>query len=144
MKVLLDTSVLVAATVEAHPQHQQALPWLQRARRGELSAVIASHTLAKLYSVLTSLPVRPRISPSIAWHLIQQNVLATMEAVDLSTEDYQAVLEHLSASGMTGGTIYDALIAHAAWKAGVDRLVTLNRADFHRAYPALSKQIIAP
>ncbi|MDH7485804.1 MAG: PIN domain-containing protein [Anaerolineae bacterium] len=144
MKVLLDTSVLVAAMVEAHPQHQQALPWLQRARRGELSAVIASHTLAELYSVLTSLPVRPRISPSIAWHLIQENVLATIEAVDLSAEDYRTVLEHLSASGMTGGTVYDALIAHVAWKAGVDRLVTLNPTDFHRAYPALSKRITAP
>jgi len=29
MKVLLDTSVLVAAMVEAHPAHEKSLPWLQ-------------------------------------------------------------------------------------------------------------------
>ena len=29
MKVLLDTSVLIAAMVESHPMHERALPWLQ-------------------------------------------------------------------------------------------------------------------
>ncbi|MBC8449429.1 MAG: PIN domain-containing protein [Chloroflexi bacterium] len=144
MKVLLDTSVLVAAMVEAHPHHQEALPWLQRARRGELTAVVASHTLAELYAVLTSLPVRPRISPSTAWHLIQENVLTTMEVVDLSTEDYRAVLEHLSTSSIAGGITYDALISHAALKAAAEQLVTLNPAHFRRIHPALSKQIVSP
>jgi predicted nucleic acid-binding protein len=63
MKVFLDTSILVAAFVEGHPYHTQALPWVQRAKRREIQGVIAAHTLAELYAVLTALPVRPRISP---------------------------------------------------------------------------------
>jgi len=34
MKVLLDTSVLVAAMVEAHPAHEKSLPWLQQIKKG--------------------------------------------------------------------------------------------------------------
>jgi len=31
VKVLFDTSVLVAALVAAHPAHDRAFPWLKRA-----------------------------------------------------------------------------------------------------------------
>ena len=144
MKVLFDTSVLVAAMVEAHPGHQRTLPWLQRAKRGELKAIVASHTLAELYSVLTSLPVQPRISPSTTWHLIQENVLSTVEVITLSKDDYKTVLENLSKGNIVGGAIYDALITQAALKAKVDQLVTFNVNDFRRVSPSLSKQIVSP
>ena len=32
MKILFDTSVLVAALVESHPMHTRAFPWLKKAR----------------------------------------------------------------------------------------------------------------
>ncbi|MFQ5796842.1 MAG: type II toxin-antitoxin system VapC family toxin [Candidatus Bipolaricaulia bacterium] len=144
MKVLLDTSVLVAAMVEAHPAHERALPWLQRAKRKEVTTVVASHTLAELYAILTRLPVQPPISPAVAWQLIRENVLAALEVVSLSEDDYRAVLEHLSQMGIVGGATYDALIAYAASKATVDQLVTLNEKDFRRVYPDLSEQIVAP
>lgn len=144
MKVLLDTSVLVAAMVEAHPEHERALPWLQRARRGEITAIVAAHTLAELYSILTSLPVKPTISPPTAWHLVRKNILDTLEVVALSKDDYRAILEHLAEIAIAGGATYDALIAYAAWKAEVDQLVTFNEKDFRRVYPAFSEQIVAP
>lgn len=144
MKVLLDTSVLVAAMVEAHPAHARALPWLQRARRQEVKVVVAAHTLAELYAVLTRLPVQPSISPAVAWQLIRENVLTTFEVIALSEQDYRSVLESLSRRGITGGATYDALIAHAASKAAVDQLVTLNEKDFSRIYPDLAERIIAP
>ena len=144
MKVLLDTSVLVAAMVEAHPAHEKALTWLQRARHNEVTAFVASHTLAELYAVLTRLPVRPPISPATAWQLIQENVLSSFEVVSLAGDDYRAVLDHLSREGITGGSTYDALIAYTASKAMVDHLVTLNERDFRRVYPDLSEKLIVP
>lgn len=144
MKVLLDTSVLVAAMVEVHPAHERALPWLQRAKHREDTAFVASHTLAELYAVLTRLPVRPSISPAVAWQLIQENVLAAFEVVPLSAEDYRTILEHLSQSGIVGGATYDALIAYTALKAMVDQLVTLNEKDFLGVYPNLSEQVVVP
>jgi predicted nucleic acid-binding protein len=144
MKVLLDTSVLVAAMVETHPAHERALSWLQRVKRKEVTAVVASHTLAELYAILTRLPVQPLISSATAWQLIRENVLATVEVVSLSEEDYRSVLEHLSVTGIVGGATYDALIGYTALKARVDQLVTLNEKDFRRVYPDLSKKLVAP
>lgn len=63
MKVLLDTSVLVAGMVEAHPYHAQGMRWLKRVIQGEIQGIVAAHTLAELYAVLTALPVEPRIAP---------------------------------------------------------------------------------
>lgn len=144
MKALLDTSVLIAAMVEAHPFHLQALPWLQRIKKQQIKGVVASHTLVELYAVLTSLPVRPRISPGAAWRLVRENVLEVLEVIVLSKADYRAVLESLSENQISGGATYDALIARAAVKARVDRLVTLNPVDFQRVAPELSELVSLP
>ena len=144
MKVLLDTSVLVAAMVEAHPHHTRALPWLQRAKCGEIKAVVAAHTLAELYAILTRLPLTPLIPPGTAWKLIQENILSSFEVISLTPEDYRAVLQHLSRAEIAGGATYDALIIHAGSKAGVDQIVTLNEQDFRRVYPELPAQIVVP
>ena len=144
MSVLLDTSVLVAAMIESHPVHEQALPWLQRVQDGTEIGLVAAHSLAELYAILTTLPVQPHIPPAVAWQLIQHNVLNRFEVVFLSDEDYVAVIDHLSDVGIVGGATYDALILYAAAKASADRVVTLNERDFRRIYPDLVDKIISP
>jgi len=144
MKVLLDTSVLVAAMVESHPAHLQALPRLQRVKDGTDVGLVAAHSLAELYAILTTLPVRPRISPTIVRDLIEHNILGVFEVVFLSDKDYVAVIAHLSDLGIIGGATYDALILHAASKANVEQVVTLNERDFVRVHPALADRITPP
>ncbi len=46
MNVLFDTSVLVAAMVEAHPMHERALPWLQRVKEKTITGIVAAHSIA--------------------------------------------------------------------------------------------------
>ncbi len=46
--------------------------------------------------------------------------------------------------GIAGSAAYDALLLHAAAKAGVDQVVTLNAHDFRRVYPALDDKIVSP
>jgi predicted nucleic acid-binding protein len=132
VKVLLDTSVLVAALVEAHPRHAQAFPWLQRVRGADVQAVIAAHSIAETYAVLTSLPVRPRIAPSAAWTLVEQSVLPFVQIVDLSSSEIREVIQHLSRRALSGGVAYDALIAETARKAHAESIITLNGGDFRR------------
>ena len=144
MRALLDTSVLVAAMVEAHPMHELALPCLQRIKDNTDIGVVASHSIAELYAVLTTLPVHPRISPSIARRLIRQNVLDLCEIVSLSPKDYIAIIDHLSESGIVGGVTYDALIIYTARKVDADRVITLNEKDFQRVYPDLADRIVTP
>jgi len=144
MRILLDTSMLIAAMVEAHPAHAQALPWLQRIRRGTDKGLVAAHSLAEVYAVLTTLPVHPRIPPTVAQQLIRNNVLDVFEVVSLSSDDYAAVIDYLADLGIIGGATYDALILHTAAKADVDQVVTLNEKDFRRVYPALADKIVSP
>jgi predicted nucleic acid-binding protein len=139
--ILLDTSVIVAAVVEAHPRHGPSFAWLQKARRGDIDAVIATHSLVETYAVLCSLPVSPRIAPSTAWTLIDRSVLSCCRPVSLSSPDIRGVVRKASRQGLAGGIIYDALIAEAATKADAARIVTLNPEDFHRvADPSLVQE----
>ena len=144
MRVLLDTSLLIAASVEGHPAHAEALGWLQRVKGRADEGLVAADALAEMYAVLTTLPVRPRIPPAIALQLIQENVLEACEVVYPSGEDYRSLIQHLADSGIIGGATYDALLLHVAWKARVDRVVTLNPTDFRRAYSPLADRIISP
>lgn len=144
MKILLDTSVLVAAMVEAHPAHERALPWLQRIKAGTDVGYVAAHSIAELYAVLSVLPVQPRISPAIASKLIQQDVFDICGIVTLSILDYNKVIKHLSESNIVGGVTYDAVILYTAFKVEIDRIVTLNKKDFVRIYPDIVDKIILP
>ena len=143
MKILLDTSVLVAAMVESHPEHERAFPWLKRIVDRTDEGFVSTHSIAELYNVLTVLPVRPRIAPDSARDLIVGN-LRNFKAVSLDNVDYYAVIESLSSLGIVGGATFDALIIHAARFAEVDRIVTLNLRDFHRVSPGMADIIVAP
>jgi len=144
MKVLLDTSVLVAAMIESHPVHDLALPWLQKIGEPPNEGLVAAHSLAELYAILTSLPVKPRILPNVARQLIKHNVLERCEILFLSTEDYVAVIDHLAELEIVGGATYDALILYAAAKAKADQVITFNPKDFVRVYPDFADKIICP
>jgi predicted nucleic acid-binding protein len=142
MKTVFDTSVIVSGIVESHPMHPKCLPWLQRAKAGEVECIVVSHTLAETYAVLTTLPVRPRISPLVAQRLIDNNLQANARIVALNVADYWNTIQRMAEMGLSGGTVYDALIATVARRLSVDRLLTLNADDFRRVWPE-GKQVIA-
>lgn len=144
MKTLFDTSVLVAAMIEPHPMHSRALPWLKRAKARELDFFVACHTLAELYAVLTTLPLSPKISPATAKYLILENVKSQAKIVTLSQADYISVISKMTNLGLRGGSIYDALIAKSAQKAGADHILTFNYRDFMRVWPDGINYLIEP
>jgi predicted nucleic acid-binding protein len=144
LKALLDTSTLVAALVDAHPEHERCRPWMEKVCAGNLELVVASHSLAELFAVLSTLPVRPRLTPALARRLVRENVERHATIVTLSAADYRAVLDDLAERGLSGGVVYDALIARAAVRAGADRLVTLNSRDLRRAWPEGHDRVIEP
>jgi predicted nucleic acid-binding protein len=144
MRVFFDTSVLVAALYERHDRHPRAFPWLKQAKEGKLSMVVASHSLAELYSVLSSLPVRPRLSPQAAYKLVYENIGSLAELVSLSPSEYLETIQRTSELGLAGGVTYDALLAKAAAKAGADRLLTFNERDFKRVWPEGENLIAVP
>lgn len=144
MRVLFDTSVLVAGIVEAHPAHERALPWLARGRSGEIEPLVSAHSAAETFAVLSTMPLSPRISPGLARQLVRENVLSVARVVTLSARDYGAVIDEIADLGLSGGAVYDALIARAAVSGKADRLLTLNPKDFLRVWPGGSERIQTP
>lgn len=144
MRVLFDTSALIPALVEAHPFHSRALPWLMRARTSEIQLLVSCHGLAELYATLSSLPVSPRITPARSAQLVQDIAAAATDLVPLSPEDYSLVVQRLSERGLSGGVIYDALIARAAEKSRAEHLLTFNPSHFRRVWPEGKTLLLVP
>jgi len=144
VRTLFDTSVLVAAFIEGHPKHERALPWVSKAKAQEFECMVSSHTLAELYAVLTTLPVTPRLSPSVSWRLIHENIESVAKTVSLSPSDYKALIKRASELGLTGGIIYDALIAKVAEKSKVERIVTFNLKHFRRVWEGKKEALVEP
>ncbi len=144
MKILFDTSVMIAAMVEPHPMHSRAFPWLRRGKGGEFDILVSSHTLAELYAVLTTLPVSPKIKPWMARQLIYDNIQKISKIISLSSSDYISVIKQMADLGLSGGSVYDALIARSAQKSKVDHLITFNVDDFKRVWPEGIEKISQP
>jgi predicted nucleic acid-binding protein len=144
MKILFDTSVIIAALIESHPMHARSFPWLKQAKEKKIELIVASHTLAELYAVLSTLPLKPRISSSVAWRLIKENIESISKIFSLTPAEYSSTIKSLSDMGLIGGTIYDALIAKVAQKAKVERLLTLNIDHFRRVWQDSENKIVAP
>ena len=142
-KTLFDTSVLVSAFIVSHPKHQSCIPWLHQVKAKQVQGIIATHTLAETYSVLTRLPVSPRISPRLARQLIDEN-LKEFEVVSLEAEDYYKVINKMVTLNLAGGAIYDALIAQVASKAKVSQLLTLNPDHFTRLGDEIARLVLSP
>ncbi len=143
MTSLLDTSVLVPALVEVHPNHERAYPWLERAAAGEINVAVSNHSLAETYATMTKLPVRPKIPPGLASRLLRDGTVA-LTLVPLTAEDYHRTIGRIAELGLAGGMVYDALIACAAEKLDVEALVTFNVSDFRRVWPEGHDRIVAP
>ena len=144
MRILFDTSVLVAALVRPHPLHERGIFWFKKVLAKELELIVSSHTLAELYAVLTTLPVSPRITPGLAWRLIHESIEPVSSVASLSVSDYYSTIKRISDLGLPGAIIYDALILRAAQKSKVDRVLTFNAKDFKRIWPNGEPQILEP
>lgn len=134
-RVAIDTSVLVAAMQSWHEAHERAVEALGRALE-EPPVVVPLHALVETYSVLTRLPKPLRLSPERAFDLLDRTLRGK---ADLPSLDGAAAFDLLAGfrdRELAGGSVYDAVIAEAALRAGARRLLTLNRDHFERVAPA--------
>jgi predicted nucleic acid-binding protein len=103
---LLDTSAAIALVVEDHEDHTATLQALRGRRLG-----LAGHAWFETFSVLTRLPGARRRSPADVLRILAHDFpgsvfLGEGEAVELGQD--------LARLGISGGAVYDALVAAAA------------------------------
>lgn len=140
-RYLCDTSVLVASVCDWHEHYRLSrTEILGRADSGQ-KLVLAAHSLAETYAVLTRLPGRYRIPPRVALALLEENWSET-PTIHLDGHEVWSALGEARRQAATGGRMYDVLIAHSAIKAGASALVTWNVRHF--AAFANSLDIVTP
>ncbi len=130
MKIYCDTNVLIAAGIEAHSHHQQAVELLNPVWRGEVLACTSTHSIAEYYSAMTRLPYRPKIHPADADRMLQDDILPFFLLVELAAEEYREAVAMCLRANRPGAVIFDCLHLLSAQTAGCDRLYTFNVKDF--------------
>ncbi|MEB3232019.1 MAG: PIN domain-containing protein [Leptolyngbyaceae bacterium] len=143
MKCFFDTSLLVAAVLPDHESHAVAVSWLQAALTEKIRGMISAQCLAEFYSVLTRLPLKPKISPIQARQLTEQN-LYRLDVQTLQMEDYWRAIARLSNRDLSGGIVFDALLAEVALREGADQLLTFNLKDFRRLGEDIERLLWTP
>lgn len=141
MKEFFDTSVLVAAFLGDHPHHKASANVFARADRKHSSC--GAHTLAELYSTLTSLPLKPMIAPEQAL-LFLGDVRSRLSLMALDETEYFTAIERAAGRRISGGRIYDALLLQCAVKAKADVIYTWNLKHFQQLAPDLASAIKTP
>lgn len=113
-----DSSLLVAAHLDFHPRHGEALSAVET----RLQAVPA-HVLLECYSVLTRLPAPHRIDEQTAARSLAG---LELELLALPAKRHPAIIRDLSSAGIRGGAVYDGLVA-ATVRHHRGTLLTLDR-----------------
>ena len=140
MKRFFDSSVLVPVFYADHPHHLSSAKLFLEAGKGDFCAL---RTLGEVYSTLTGLPLRPRITGPEGISIIKQ-IRERLTIITLGEQEYISALELAATGSVVGAAIYDELIAQCALKAGADILLTWNVRDFTRLGPAIAQLVKTP
>ena len=141
MKAFFDTSVLVATFYGDHQHHDASADVFLKFDRNQ--ACCGAHSLAEVYSSLTRMPGKDRISGDQAM-LFLTTIRERLTIVSLGASEYFEAIEEASAADVLGGSIYDAILAHCAIKARAETIYTWNVKHFRLFGPDVAKRVRTP
>ena len=141
MKGFFDTSVLVPVFYGDHVHHQASLDLFIQIDKA--SGCCGAHSLAEVFSTLTRMPGKHRISGEQAMLFIG-SIRERLSTISLSGDEYANALEAFAALGIVGGTIYDAMLAHCAIKAQAETIYTWNVRHYALCGPEVTRRLRTP
>jgi predicted nucleic acid-binding protein len=141
VKWFVDTSVLVPVFIPAHIHHERSFELFSRADTSK--AFCAAHSLAEVYATLTRLPGKHRASGEQALRFLEE-IDERFHAVALDAAEYRLSIHESAARGITGGTVYDALIGACARKAKAEVIYSWNSRHFLQLGPEIAHLVRLP
>ena len=108
-----------------------------------ISGCCGAHSLAEVYSTLTRMPVKSRISGQKAMIIIGK-IREQLSIVALTSEEYADALQASANLGIAGGAIYDSLLAHCGLKSRADTIYTWNVRHYSLCGPEVVGRIRTP
>ena len=141
MKAFFDTSALVPVFYGDHVHHQASLRRL--VAFDPSTGCCGAHSLIEIYSTLTRMPGKHRISGEQAM-LFLGDVRDRLSLVTLDGEEYFQALKSSASLGIAGGGIYDALLAHCALKAEAETIYSWNLRHYAQCGPEVTRRLQTP
>jgi len=89
------------------------------------------------------MPPPNRATAAQALECVEQ-IQTRFQPISLKGEEYVNALRHAEANGITGGAVYDLLIATCAAKANADRIYTWNQRHFERLGAEIARRLASP
>jgi len=115
VRIFLDTSILIPLFYGEHPHHDSCVRIIGRLQTN--TGFCSAHSLVETYSSLTRMPGKYRVSAERA-RLFIATLREQLQAIALTEAEYVDMIDDYAAAGIVGGSIYDALHARCAVKAG--------------------------
>jgi predicted nucleic acid-binding protein len=142
-RVLVDTNVLIYATLEDDPRHARAREVLLSSGRGE--RFVSVQNLAEMYPNLTGPKMEHPDTPAVARAKIRSIAeLPTIQVLPV-TGDVQAIaLELCERHGIVRQRYYDAQLAATMLAHGIGTILTENAADFAAVSEIRAEDPFAP
>ncbi len=132
-RVLVDTNVLIYATLAADPRHGRARSVLEQRSRVEVEMFISVQNLAEMYPNLTGPRNQPPDSPSLARDKIRSVArLRGLTVLPLTLDTTWRALDLCAEAGITRQAYFDAQLAALMLREGIPLIVTENTADFSK------------
>lgn len=140
MKLFFDTSVLVPVFLTKHVHHTVSKAAFQQERREDRSC--GAHSLAEFYATFTGFTNKFSADRDDVLVSIGE-VLERVSIVALTADEYVLAIQGAARDGVTGATIYDALLARSAIKAQADVIYTWNLKRFQQ-FPEIRSRVRTP
>jgi len=141
VKAFFDSSVLVPVFYGDHEHHDRSIAAFKKHPKAQASC--GAHTLAEVYSALTRMPGRHRISAEQAI-LFVENLRERLTVISLDAEEYWQGLKKYADLGVVGGTIYDAMLGHCALKVKAETIYSWNTKHYEQLGPDIAKRLQTP
>jgi predicted nucleic acid-binding protein len=141
MKGFFDTSVLVPVFYGDHIHHKASLDLFIKFDKA--TGYCGAHSLAEVYSTLTRMPGKHRVSAEQAM-LFVGSIRERLTIIALDGDEYAEALQALSALGIVGGGIYDAMLAHCAIKAQAETIYSWNGRHYTQCGTEVTRRLRTP
>lgn len=130
-RILVDTNVLIYATLKADPRHDKAQQVLARRHLPDVEMFISVQNLAEMYPNLTGPRNHPPDTPSLARDkILSLSRLRGLTVLPLTLEGVHHTLDLCVEGGVTRQRYYDRQLAALMLRESIPIIVTENVKDF--------------
>jgi len=130
-RLLIDTNVLIYATLVSDPRHERARAVLAQRHQSDVEMFVSVQNLAEMYPNLTGPKTQPPDSPELARKKITSlSRLRGLTVLPMTSETVYSALDLCVAAGITRQAYFDRQLAALMIKEQIPVIITENVSDF--------------